>query len=117
MKSTKIHSASRPITRIPNLSACLGSQGAAVVGWGLDRRALELTAQKVPPWPLLEDGFLRSIAREHALLSLDVDALDIYLDARDPYSFFRTSWVQLLRLLKVLSACQPIIDTPRSGRD
>lgn len=96
---------SRPITCIPNLYAFLKGYGEAVVGWG---RAREMAAWKGLPWLLLEDGFLRSVEREDAALSLVVEDLGIYYDASAPYAFFRTSWVPLLRHLMVLSACEPI---------
>lgn len=111
---------SRPITCIPNLCAFLKGYDEVVVGFGRKRsggRAREMAAWKGLPWLLLEDGFLRSVEREDAALSLVVEDLGIYYDASGPYAFFRTSWVPLLRHLKALSACEPIIDMPHLGPD
>lgn len=111
-----INSAPHPITRIPHLSGFLEGQGAAVEGWGRKRSgAREMAARKGLPWLMLEDGFLRSVEWEDASLSSVVEDLGIYYNATASYAFFRTSWVPLLRHLKVLSACEPIIDMPRSG--
>lgn len=71
MKSPMIHSATLPITRILHLSAFLGGQGADVVGWGRKRSGgQEMAARKGLLWLLLEDGYLRSVEREDAPLSL-----------------------------------------------
>lgn len=113
-----IHSTSHPITRIPDLSAFLEGQGATVVGWGRKRSGeREMAARKGLPWLLLEDGCLRSVEWEDAPLSLVVEDLGNYCDARAPYTFLRTSWFPLLRHLIVLSSCEPIIDMSRSGKD
>ena len=66
---------------------------------------------------LLEDGFLRSVDRDDASLSLVFEDLGIYYDASSAYAFFRIPWVPLLLLLKVLSAWEPMIYVPRSGSD
>lgn len=60
------------------------------------------------PQLLLEVGFLCSVEREDAALSLFVGDLSIYYDASAPYAFLRTSWVSLFRHLKVISACELI---------
>lgn len=115
-----IHSAFRPTIRIPPLSAFLKSHGEAVVRWrrrSSRGRVCEMAARKGLPWLLLEDCLLRSVEREGAPLSLVVDGLGINYDASATYAFFRTSWVPLLRHLNVLSACEPIIYSPRSGSD
>lgn len=115
-----IHSAFRPTIRIPPLSAFLKSHGEAVFGWrrrSSRGRVCEMAARKGLPWLLLALAFSRAAEREGAPLSLVVDDLGINYDASATYAFFRTLWVPLLRHLKVLSACEPIIYMPRSGSD
>jgi capsular polysaccharide export protein len=56
-------------------------------GWGRKvsgDRARARAAQKGVPFALLEDGFLRSVERDGAPLSLVVDDLGIYYDCRNP---------------------------------
>lgn len=104
-----IYSTSRTIVHNPHLSAFLKGNSEAVVGWDRKRSgAREMAAWKGLPWLLLEDGFLCSVEREDAALSLVVGDLGIYVVASAPYAFSRTSWVPLLRHLKVLPACEPI---------
>lgn len=77
----------------------------------------EMAAWKGLPWLLLKDGFLRSVERKDAALSLVVKDLGTYYDTSGSYAFFRTSWVPRLRHLKALSASEPIIDMPHLGPD
>lgn len=77
----------RGIDRIAYLEAFLSEEGDAVVGWG--RKASGMRARKKAqkrgiPFLLLEDGFLRSVERKSSPLSLIIDDLGVYYDARSP---------------------------------
>lgn len=77
----------RDITRIPHLTAFLSGHEDAVLGWGRKRsgiRARKIAKKKGLPFLLLEDGFLRSLEREDAPLSLVRDDLGVYYDAGAP---------------------------------
>lgn len=78
---------SRRIASIPNISRILGKEQDGFVGWGRQRsgdRARTAAQQRGTCFLLLEDGFLRSIEREHPPLSLIVDDIGIYYDASAP---------------------------------
>ncbi|EGQ7649195.1 capsular polysaccharide biosynthesis protein [Vibrio alginolyticus] len=92
---------SRGIIRISNLTSFLGSKvvlpifrrlynSNAVVGWGFKhtaKRARDYAEKHALPYVALEDGFLRSIGLGVAgaqPLSLVVDDVGIYYDARQP---------------------------------
>lgn len=94
--------------------------GELVLGWGRKwsgQRAVEIATAKDKEFQLVEDGFMPSVERKDAPLSLFVEDLGIYYDASAPHAFFRASWVTLLRHLKALFACEPFIDIPRSVPD
>lgn len=77
----------RAIGRIPHLNAFLAGHGRAVVGWGRKpsgRRAVMAARWLGRPFVLLEDGFLRSVARNAPPLSLIVDDIGCYYDASAP---------------------------------
>lgn len=79
--------ANRAIGRIPHLDAFLGDHRRAVVGWGRKpsgRRAQWAARWLRRPFVLLEDGFLRSVARDAPPLSLIVDDMGCYYDASAP---------------------------------
>ena len=78
---------SRGINCHPHFSTLLDGYGKISVGWGRKRsgaRACSYADKQGVPWLLLEDGFLRSVAREEPSLSLVVDDLGIYYDANVP---------------------------------
>ena len=82
-----IISTSRGIDRIDHLDVFLSEDGEAVVGWGMKAsgvRARAIARKRGLPFLLLEDGFLRSVARKAPPLSLIVDKLGVYYDARSP---------------------------------
>lgn len=90
------------ILRVPGLKALLGAETLrfwptartarnldAIAGWGhktTARRARSYAARQGLPYLALEDGFLRSVGmgRREAPLSLIVDRIGIYYDARQP---------------------------------
>ena len=77
----------RRIAAIPHLEGFLEGHSGAVIGWGRKRsgRNARLVAALLRrEWLLLEDGFLRSVPREGPLLSLILDDLGVYYDARHP---------------------------------
>ncbi|HEX9621266.1 MAG TPA: hypothetical protein VF989_14080 [Polyangiaceae bacterium] len=92
----------RSIAKLPGLKVLLGAERVvvrpsaaeaasldAVIGWGhkpTARAAREYAERHGRPYVALEDGFLRSVgvAREERALSLLVDDLGIYYDARAP---------------------------------
>lgn len=77
----------RAIARIPHLSTFLAEHPRAVAGWGRKpsgRRAVALARVLRRSYVLLEDGFLRSVARDAPSLSLLVDDIGCYYDATAP---------------------------------
>ncbi|NOW44558.1 capsular polysaccharide export protein [Novosphingobium sp. SG751A] len=77
----------RAIGRISHFDAFLADHGRALVGWGRkpSGRRAEMAARLLRlPFALLEDGFLRSVARNDPPLSLIVDDLGCYYDASRP---------------------------------
>jgi len=80
--------ASRGIAAIPHLDRFLAEEPRAVAGWGRKRSGRR--AERVARWLrrpclLLEDGFIRSVARDDPPLSLIVDHRGgIYYDATAP---------------------------------
>ena len=79
--------ANRQIGSIPHLSVFLEGEGRVVVGWGRKpsgARAAVLARLLRRRCLLIEDGFLRSVARQGPLLSLLVDDLGVYYDASAP---------------------------------
>lgn len=77
----------RAIGRISHLDAFLADHRRALVGWGRkpSGRRAEMAARLLRrPFALLEDGFLRSVARHDPPLSLIVDDLGCYYDASRP---------------------------------
>ena len=75
------------IAKLPHLATFLADHPAAVAGWGRKssgRRAMWLARLLRREFVLLEDGFVRSAARRSAPLSLIVDDLGVYYDARQP---------------------------------
>ena len=75
----------RTIRDIPHFDTFLADYPRAIAGWGRKpsgRRAMRLAAVLGRPFVLLEDGFIRSVARDEPPLSLLVDDLGIYYDAR-----------------------------------
>jgi capsular polysaccharide export protein len=77
----------RRIAAIPHLDTMLADHPRAVVGWGRKpsgRRAALLATLLRRPALHLEDGFLRSIARDEPPLSLILDDTGAYYDATRP---------------------------------
>lgn len=77
----------RTIAAIPHLAVFLADHPQAVVGWGRKRsgRVAALLARLLGrPRVLLEDGFLRSLERRGAPVSLIVDDVGVYYDAGAP---------------------------------
>ncbi|MEN2786370.1 hypothetical protein ACFOKI_06140 [Sphingomonas qilianensis] len=75
------------IRAIPQLDAFLAEHPDAIVGWGRKRSgtlAWLLARVLRRPWVLLEDGFLRSVDRRGAPVSLIVDDVGVYYDAAGP---------------------------------
>lgn len=77
----------KTIAKLPHLATFLADQPGAVAGWGRKpsgRRAIWLSRLLRRRFALLEDGFIRSVARQGPPLSLIVDDLGVYYDARNP---------------------------------
>ena len=77
----------RTIRAIPHLDRFLANHPRAVVGWGRKRsgRLAGLAARLLGrPLVLLEDGFLRPVARRGPPVSLMIDTLGVYYDAGAP---------------------------------
>jgi capsule polysaccharide export protein KpsC/LpsZ len=77
----------KTIASVPHLATFLADRPRAVAGWGRKpsgRRAVWLSRLLRRPLALLEDGFIRSVARNSPPLSLLVDDLGVYYDARRP---------------------------------
>ncbi|MDE2303324.1 MAG: hypothetical protein KGK11_12275 [Sphingomonadales bacterium] len=77
----------RQIRGIPHFASLLAEHPRALAGWGRKpsgRRAVALSRWLGRPFVLLEDGFLRSVAREEAPRSLLIDDLGVYYDATAP---------------------------------
>lgn len=77
----------RAISKIPHLQTFLADHPNALAGWGRKpsgRRAVALARLLRRPHVLLEDGFLRSVARDAPSLSLLVDDIGCYYDAAAP---------------------------------
>lgn len=77
----------KTIAGLPHLATFLADSPRAVAGWGRKpsgRRAVWLARLLRRPLALLEDGFIRSVARNSPPLSLLVDDLGVYYDARRP---------------------------------
>lgn len=75
------------IARLPHLDRFLADNPKAVVGWGRKRsgqRALRWAHWLGRPVALLEDGFIRGLARSDPPLSLIVDGTGTYYDATAP---------------------------------
>ncbi|MDP9056909.1 MAG: hypothetical protein M3N34_06200 [Pseudomonadota bacterium] len=72
------------IARLPHLARFLDDTPRAVAGWGRKRsghRAERWARWLGRPVALLEDGFIRGVARHDPPLSLIVDGLGVYYDA------------------------------------
>jgi capsule polysaccharide export protein KpsC/LpsZ len=77
----------RAIARIPHLQSFLAEHPRAGAGWGRKpsgRRAVALARMLRRSYVLLEDGFLRSVARDAPPLSVLVDDIGCYYDATAP---------------------------------
>lgn len=77
----------RAIRDIPRIQALLSEHPRAVAGWGRKRsgqRAVALAGLMRRPFVLLEDGFLRSVARCEPPRSLLIDPVGVYYDAGQP---------------------------------
>jgi capsular polysaccharide export protein len=77
----------RAIARIAHLDTFLAEHPRAILGWGRKpsgRRAVALAKMLRKSYALLEDGFLRSVARDAPSLSLLVDDIGCYYDATAP---------------------------------
>jgi len=77
----------RAISKIPHLQSFLADHPSAMAGWGRKpsgQRAVTLARLLRRPYVLLEDGFLRSVARDAPSLSLLVDDIGCYYDATAP---------------------------------
>ena len=77
----------RAIGRIAHLDTFLAEHPQAIAGWGRKpsgRRAVALARLLRRSYVLLEDGFLRSVARGAPSLSLLVDDIGCYYDAAAP---------------------------------
>jgi capsular polysaccharide export protein len=77
----------RTIGDIPHLQALLGEHPRAIAGWGRKRSgrgAIALARLTRRPFVLLEDGFLRSVARTEPPRSLLIDPVGVYYDAGQP---------------------------------
>lgn len=75
----------RRIARLPYLATFLADRPDAVVGWGRKRsgrRAQWIARVLRRPVALLEDGFVRSLDRGAPSLSVIIDDLGVYYDAR-----------------------------------
>ncbi len=79
----------RQIGAIPHLQTLLSEHPRAIAGWGRKRsgqRAVALARLTRRPFVLLEDGFLRSVARTEPPRSLLIDPVGVYYDAGRPSS-------------------------------
>ncbi len=79
-----IISTTRTIAELPYLGVFLADSPDAVAGWGRKpsgRRAVWLSKVLRRRLALLEDGFIRSVERHSAPLSLIVDDIGVYYDA------------------------------------
>ena len=77
----------RTIGAIPHLHSLLGEHPRAIAGWGRKpsgQRAVALARLTRRPFVLLEDGFLRSVARSEPPRSLLIDPVGVYYDAGRP---------------------------------
>ncbi len=77
----------RAIARIPHLDTFLAEHPRALAGWGRKPsgwRAVKLAKVLRRSYVILEDGFLRSVARDAPSLSLLVDDIGCYYDASAP---------------------------------
>jgi capsular polysaccharide export protein len=77
----------KTIANLPHLATFLADMPDAVAGWGRKpsgRRAIWLAALLRRRFALLEDGFIRSVARHAPTLSLLVDEIGVYYDAHRP---------------------------------
>lgn len=75
------------IARLPHLDRFLADMPRSVAGWGRKRsglRALRWARWLGRPVALLEDGFVRGVARNDPALSLIVDNAGVYYDATAP---------------------------------
>ena len=75
------------IARLPHLDRFLDDMPRSVAGWGRKRsgrRALRWARWLGRPVALLEDGFVRGVARRDPALSLIVDGIGVYYDATAP---------------------------------
>lgn len=75
------------LARLPYLRTFLADHPDAVIGWGRKpsgRRAEWLARALRKKLILLEDGFVRSFARDAPSLSVIIDDLGVYYDARSP---------------------------------
>lgn len=75
------------IARLPHLDRFLADTPNAVAGWGRKhsgQRALRWARWLGRPVALLEDGFIRGVARGDPALSLIVDDVGVYYDATAP---------------------------------
>lgn len=82
-----ILSTTKTIARLPHLASFLADCPDAVAGWGRKpsgRQAWWLSKMLRRPLALLEDGFIRSVERGRPPISLLVDDLGMYYDARRP---------------------------------
>lgn len=77
----------RRLAGLPYLGTFLVDQPRAVIGWGRKpsgRRAAWIARLLHRPLALLEDGFVRSFERGSPSLSVIVDDIGVYYDARSP---------------------------------
>lgn len=77
----------RSLARLPYLKTFLADDPDAVIGWGRKlsgRRAIWIARLLRRPLMLLEDGFVRSFERGSPSISVIVDELGAYYDARHP---------------------------------
>jgi len=77
----------RTIAGLPHLPTFLADNPDAIAGWGRKPsgwRAVWLARLLRRRFALLEDGFVRSVARDAPPLSLLVDDVGVYYDARRP---------------------------------
>jgi capsule polysaccharide export protein KpsC/LpsZ len=86
-KQLMILSTTKTIAELPHLATFLADTPHAVAGWGRKpsgRRAIWLARMLHRRLALLEDGFVRSVERHAPPVSLLVDDLGVYYDARRP---------------------------------
>lgn len=77
----------RRLARLPYLKTFLSDRPDVVIGWGRKlsgRRAVWIARMLRRQVALLEDGFVRSFERASPSLSLIVDDIGVYYDARSP---------------------------------